>query len=303
MNTNIEAVEVPLPSYYESNKAWWMYQFSEYSDYTNTNCGPTCGGMAINYLKDKKLNSSYHTIISDNYPNVHAYTRWYYCQGYLETQGDPDYKEGYYNSDWSHPGAEDSQIQHSFYLESIKHHIIKGEYYTNVESYFGDLEESISLSKVCICCVNPKKYVSVYGTTTTIDSHWVVVYGFDDQYIYINDPGWKAGQGAKIPKSYFKDALWGVEPTSWREIIIIDTIQADDEEIVIQPGSEDGTDVWITSVYFDGGRDDHRLRVGGWGDYYYSLLKFKIKRALKIARSLQRLPLMPYNLGLSPLKY
>jgi hypothetical protein len=51
------------------------------------------------------------------------------------------------------------------------------------------------------------------------------------------------------------------------------------EETVIQPGPEEGMDVWITSYYDwgdDYGVDDLRLRVGGWGDYYYSLLKFDI---------------------------
>lgn len=48
------------------------------------------------------------------------------------------------------------------------------------------------------------------------------------------------------------------------------------EEIVVQPGPEDGADVWITSVYYDGGQDDYKLRVGGWADYYYSLLKFNL---------------------------
>ena len=48
------------------------------------------------------------------------------------------------------------------------------------------------------------------------------------------------------------------------------------EEIVLQPGPADGTDVWITSVFYGGGIDDTYLHVGGWGDYYYSLIKFNL---------------------------
>ena len=48
------------------------------------------------------------------------------------------------------------------------------------------------------------------------------------------------------------------------------------EEIVLQPGPEDGVDVWITSVYYDGGLDNDYLQVGGWADEYYSLIKFDI---------------------------
>ena len=49
-----------------------------------------------------------------------------------------------------------------------------------------------------------------------------------------------------------------------------------DEGISVQPGPEDGEDVWITSVYYDYGKNDQQLKCGGWGDYYYSLLRFNI---------------------------
>lgn len=57
-----------------------------------------------------------------------------------------------------------------------------------------------------------------------------------------------------------------------------------DNEYVIQPGPTDGKDIWTTSVYSyapggggpGGGLDDHSLLVGGWGDYYYSLIEFDI---------------------------
>lgn len=44
-------------------------------------------------------------------------------------------------------------------------------------------------------------------------------------------------------------------------------------ELGVQPGSA-GHDVWITNVY--NSRNDHRLRVGGWGDYYYSMIRFDL---------------------------
>jgi hypothetical protein len=34
--------------------------------------------------------------------------------------------------------------------------------------------------------------------------------------------------------------------------------------------------VWITSVYYSGGQDNYYLTIGGWGDWYYSLIKFNI---------------------------
>ncbi len=55
--------------------------------------------------------------------------------------------------------------------------------------------------------------------------------------------------------------------------------------VVVQPGPADGKDIWTTSwnsyapcagAGTGGGADDERLRVGGWGDWYYSLLEFDL---------------------------
>lgn len=53
---------------------------------------------------------------------------------------------------------------------------------------------------------------------------------------------------------------------------------------IIQPGPGQGKDIWTTSVFSNapggggpgGGLDNDELRVGGWGDLYYSLLQFDI---------------------------
>ncbi|MCU0785595.1 MAG: DNRLRE domain-containing protein [Verrucomicrobia bacterium] len=55
-------------------------------------------------------------------------------------------------------------------------------------------------------------------------------------------------------------------------------------EYVIQPAPGDSKDIWTTSVYSyapggsfpGGGQNDEKLRVGGWGDEYYSLLQFDL---------------------------
>jgi len=55
--------------------------------------------------------------------------------------------------------------------------------------------------------------------------------------------------------------------------------------LVLQPGPVDGNDIWTTSWYSyatcagtgtGGGLNDDRLRVGGWSDWYYSLLQFNL---------------------------
>ena len=55
--------------------------------------------------------------------------------------------------------------------------------------------------------------------------------------------------------------------------------------VILQPSPETGKDIWTTSVYSyapcsnpgpGGGLYDSELRVGGWGDWYYSLLQFDL---------------------------
>lgn len=50
-----------------------------------------------------------------------------------------------------------------------------------------------------------------------------------------------------------------------------------DNTIVVQPDSTEGMDVWITNIYYGGGQDDEKLRIGGWADWYYGLIKFDIE--------------------------
>jgi len=233
--------EVPLSPYYpESNKQWWLYQFEgegyqkeyttsdgvKHGDFINTNCGPACSAMVINYIKGKDLKTEFSSFTSAEVPDVKCRARGNYCYTYLKDQGHPEeiYKRGYYDSDWSYPGAEEYQIQNTLSLESIKNDVIKGENYADVESYLRDLKNAIDRGSLCICCVNPKEYIQEFGTTTKTTSHWIVVYGYDDNYIYLNDPGWRKGEGAKVTISNFTNALWNVQPTAWREIIIVDIV-------------------------------------------------------------------------------
>jgi hypothetical protein len=74
------------------------------------------------------------------------------------------------------------------------------------------------------------------------------------------------------------------------------------EEIILQPGPNNGKDIWTTSVfsYTDegggpgGGLDNEHLRVGGWGDYYHSLLEFDLTELPAIAAS-ARIELYAFN--------
>jgi len=80
-----------------------------------------------------------------------------------------------------------------------------------------------------------------------------------------------------------------------------------DTTIVLQPGPGEGKDIWTTSVYSyapagggpGGGLNDDRLKVGGWGDYYYSLLQFDLTTLPQHATSAV-LYLYSFSSGASP---
>ncbi|MBI5017187.1 MAG: choice-of-anchor D domain-containing protein [Deltaproteobacteria bacterium] len=81
--------------------------------------------------------------------------------------------------------------------------------------------------------------------------------------------------------TYSKDG-YDLEPpftsnSAWVDDIVFPALTVPPTQtVVLQPGPGDGMDVWITSVYYDGGQDDAGLIIGGWGDYYYALLRFDL---------------------------
>ena len=209
--TFVMAIEVPKSPYYpNSNIDWWQYQFDGYRDYTNHNCGPASSAMVINYLKGKGVTTTYYTVISSAYPDVHCHARWDYCQA----NGHPN---GYANTDWSTPGATTEQIISALSSENIQTHTFTGYDCCNDGRGITNLQNAIDQGKVCICLVDPSYY-----RITDCHSHWVVAYGYDNNYIYLNDPGYHTGQGFQASKSDFADALWYVIELS--TVIVSDTI-------------------------------------------------------------------------------
>ncbi|TXT27241.1 MAG: PEP motif anchor domain-containing protein [Gallionellaceae bacterium] len=65
------------------------------------------------------------------------------------------------------------------------------------------------------------------------------------------------------------------------------------QTVVLQPGPATGKDIWTTSVYSyvppgggpGGGLNNEHLRVGGWGDLYYSLIEFDLTGLAPVATS------------------
>ncbi len=57
------------------------------------------------------------------------------------------------------------------------------------------------------------------------------------------------------------------------------------EQIVYQPGSSGGKDMWLSSEYHNTAVDDEKLQVGGWGDWYRMFIKFDLTGLPKKATS------------------
>jgi len=186
LTNKIIAVEIPCPEYYVSNTDWWLYQFDGYPDFTNHNCGPACTAMIINYLKNKGITTTYQYVISNDYPNIHCYARWNYCQG----NGHPD--SGFANSDWSSPGATTTQVKYVLSYENIEYHTLTGYDCLNDGTGIKNIQAAIDQGKACICIVAPMYY---RDDVTEYFSHWVVVYGYDENHVYLNDPGYSTGKG------------------------------------------------------------------------------------------------------------
>jgi hypothetical protein len=213
-------IEVPRSPYYpQSNEDWWSYQFEGagyqsslegHDAFSNTNCGPACTAMVINYLKGKGLTTHCEANrISPDYP-VYCYARWLYCQA----NGHPS---GYANSDWSLPGATTQQIRYALSLEGIQSHTITGDECKNDGTGINNVQSAIDQGKLCICLVAPMYYRDV----DTYFSHWTVVYGYDANYIFLNDPGYLTGKSYRASKTDFADAIWLVQELS--TVIVMDT--------------------------------------------------------------------------------
>jgi hypothetical protein len=69
---------------------------------------------------------------------------------------------------------------------------------------------------------------------------------------------------------------------------------------ILQPGPTDGQDAWINNAFTHGsdyGVDNFQLRVGGWGDYYYSFIQFDLSDLSLPTENVTSAQLQLYNYG------
>ncbi len=71
------------------------------------------------------------------------------------------------------------------------------------------------------------------------------------------------------------------------------------DQVIYEPGPEDGVDVWLSSYYDYGddyGVDDWKLQAGGWGDEYNFLIKFDVTGLQQNPTSAE-MWMLPYDRG------
>ena len=120
---------------------------------------------------------------------------------------------------------------------------------------------------------------------THASSQWIVKRSSDDAVVFDSGEDAANRTSCSIPAGRlasgtnytwqvrYKDNrdLWSdySTPTSF-------TTESQSDTLTLQPDGVAGQDVWVTNFYYDGGVDNEKLGVGGWGDWYYSLLRFDL---------------------------
>ncbi|KHE91486.1 MAG: hypothetical protein SCABRO_02775 [Candidatus Scalindua brodae] len=112
----------------------------------------------------------------------------------------------------------------------------------------------------------------------------------EDVQATIDTSTWTAANSPYTVKVRGKDNIgnWGNTQSVSITVAIVAV-----SEIVLQPGPENGKDIWTTNVYSyapsgdnaGGGLDNEWLEVGGWGDTYYTLIEFDLTNLPTIALS------------------
>jgi WD40 repeat protein/tRNA A-37 threonylcarbamoyl transferase component Bud32 len=106
----------------------------------------------------------------------------------------------------------------------------------------------------------------------------------------------RAASRKEAPDYYLELCLRAVSRETDHELALKNPLRVDPTagpgSYTCQPGPGDGKDIWTTSLFggssgeaLGGGEADKDLRVGGWGDWYYTLLQFDLAGMPTNARS------------------
>lgn len=189
---------VPLNSWMASYGDMWLYQQQTtsacpdpgWADH-NMNCGPTCVAMGLNFLLDLHVDPACRAIPEADalgYHRTHAMSRWLYCDA--DGHG---VAGGYPCDDHASPGATEDQMVAVFAAEGVTADYVRCAAWPAacpaIPDAYAAIVSNVNNGWLTIAHVNPCQYRS--AACGSVESHWVVVYGYDSSGVYFQDPGWR----------------------------------------------------------------------------------------------------------------
>ncbi len=202
-----EKTEAPLVYPLLSHADWWqsqsgisprMWAVALGKDRQNRNSGPACVAMVINYKKRARISTDYYSFSDPRYPKIRSDARWKFCRANV----DKGYPDGFPDSDETEVTKEElaAVLGH----EDIPTTIYSGKDDVTIERII----EAIKRYSLVVCRVEPAAY---FGDEKAGAGRWVVVYGFDETSIFINDPGRAEGKAKNVARGDFLRALHGAD--------------------------------------------------------------------------------------------
>ncbi|MDP2914130.1 MAG: hypothetical protein Q8O91_01605, partial [Candidatus Aminicenantes bacterium] len=195
--------EAPLQSHILSHADWWQSQYGSSKtawtdafgeDYQNSNSGPACAVMVINYKKRARISADLGSFSDSRYPKIHTDARWKFCRA----NAGKGYPGGFADDDQAEVSGRD--LVDVLGSEDIPVLLHAGK----SEVTFDRIATAIGRYSLVICRVDPASY---FADEKPGGGRWTVVYGYDGLSVYVNDPGRPEGRTKKVARRDFLKAL------------------------------------------------------------------------------------------------
>ncbi len=179
----------------------WAYQFGESyeawaaSGITNMECGPACVSTIERMTGRIGADCSFRPAVDGCPSVVHTHCR---------RAGDCGAVEGGFRPSSSRGNLVSNLTP---VLEHLGHTVRTFDASTGTPIRINDIQNAILADHPVIVAVDVCEYASELAYSRCSRSHFIVVYGFSDRYIYILDPGYRNGQRARISRDAFTRAL------------------------------------------------------------------------------------------------
>ncbi|MCK5416785.1 C39 family peptidase, partial [Candidatus Parcubacteria bacterium] len=261
-----ETVRVQLPPWIEKHGDWRKYQMeplsswqsylavvnkdkAEKDKFHNNNCGPATTAMILYYYLNINLSTAYNSSpLNAQKIDCRTEARWKYCRA-------NGVSDGYYNAYYTVTG---SDIMTSV-LE--RNGLDVGYVAGKKEVTLNRIKSEINSGNLVICHVNAREY----GKSSYAPSHWIIAFGYDDNNIIINDPGYSDYANKLIPNDKFYNALYYANSTVGGGEMILMPVSSSKYQVV-QFDGENAIHLYNHKILWpiNGGIDYNRLGFGSF---------------------------------------